>query len=155
MPLSIGNCLLFWFIVRHDKFGNLISMKPADLASGGTIAPVDFQAVKNKAQNAKPEESWSVTAGGNATWLSWHWSINNVPIYAAAINFLQESLFAGPAPLKVSVLFDSTTTLATSQLKRVSQEEIHHAWILATHRDVILSKEKNIDDSFICFSVTA
>ena len=63
--------------------------------------------------------------------------------WKAGVKFLRDAKFREPTALKVTVVVSDSlsnswnvTRWAGSLLRRISQEELHHAWILATYRDV-------------------
>ena len=106
-----------------------------------SAAPVDLLVIKQRLQQCPG--SWSVTGGGNAAWVNWHWTVNQVPILESGVKFLRDAKFREPTALKVTVVVSDSlsnpcnvTHRAGSLLRRISQEELHHAWILATYRDV-------------------
>ena len=126
---------MFHKSVRLDEFQNISSREPLSLAEGGSAAPVDLLVIKHRLQQCPG--SWSVTRGGNAAWVS------QAPILESGVKFLRDAKFREPTALKVTVVVSDSlsnpcnvTHRAGTLLRRISQEELHHAWILATYRDV-------------------
>ncbi|CAJ1440357.1 unnamed protein product, partial [Effrenium voratum] len=91
-----------WDFIMLDEFQNISSREPLSLAEGGSAVPVDLLVIKNRLQQCPG--SWSVTGGGNAAWVNWHWTVNQVPILESGVSFLRDAKFREPMPLKVTVV---------------------------------------------------
>ena len=78
------------------------------------------------------------TAGGNLSWVSQFWTPANVPVIHSAIRMLQSGKFRQPQPLELTVMVGPNNVhhRSSSSLRRLSPEEEHIAYLLATWRDV-------------------
>ena len=98
--------------------------------------PTDFGLIP-KEGNEKP-----YTAGGNASWVSPYWTPQQIPIISSALDILVHGKFRSPLPLELVVIVNDKSNphleqhRLGSQLRRVSPEEEHLAFILATYRDI-------------------
>lgn len=92
----------------------------------------------------------SYTAGGNVAWASPFWTACNIPLIRSAINSLMGGRWRQPSPIQMTIAVCSHSdptkeqSRHKSQLKRISPEEEHVAFILATWRDV--SQGESIED---------
>ena len=108
--------------------------------------PTDFNHIDPAASGGT-----TYCAGGNLSWLNPFWSPCAVPIITSSIQLLTESKFKDPKPLEVTVVVSQPSDARVerhrhaSLLKRLSPEEDHLAYILATWRDV--SRGESIKDS--------
>ena len=89
-------------------------------------------------------------AGGNLSWISPYWAAQSVPLINSAITSLVHGKFRTPRVLEVTVLVNSKSDPKVERhrlqalLRRISPEEEHLAYILATWRDV--SQGINVED---------
>ena len=111
--------------------------------------PTDFKLIK-VGQVGK-----SYCAGGNVAWASPFWAPCSVPVINAATNTLMNGKWREPRgiDLTIAVCSHSDPTKEQqrfkSQLKRISPEEEHAAFILATWRDV--SAGQTVEDACSLF----
>ena len=142
--MPTGHSLTF---LRHDEFNGLQLEGPLKLTNGGVIAPTDFKFIN---PDAPPGTVY--TAGGNLAWLNPFWSPCSVPIIQSAIQSLVAGKFREPKPLEVTVIVSQNSDVRNDRhrhanlLKRISSEEEHLAYIIATYRDV--SRGENIQDGW-------
>lgn len=105
--------------------------------------PTDFKHIKPDAAAGT-----IYTAGGNLSWVNPFWSPCQVPIIQSAVQSLVAGKFREPKPLDVTVIVSAQSDVRVERhrhanlLKRISAEEEHLAYILATYRDV--SKNENV-----------
>ena len=91
------------------------------------------------------------TAGGNVAWANPFWSACSIPLINSAICSLINGRWRQPSSIEITIAVcaqsDPTKEQIRfkSQLKRISPEEEHVAFILATWRDV--SKGEQIEDT--------
>ena len=112
---------------------------------GGSMHPIDMKLV-----GSQP----SYTAGGNASWVNPFWSPCTVPVIESAVTLLAMGKFKEPVPIQMTVAVNSRGDprkqehRMQSLLRRISPEEEHLAYVLATFRDV--STGVNIQDNLSC-----
>ena len=90
-----------------------------------------------------PKDSTTTyVAGGNLSWVNPYWAPQTVPLINSAVTSLMCSKFREPRPLEVTVVINSHSDPKNekhrlqSLLRRISPEEEHLAYILATYRDI-------------------
>ena len=99
--------------------------------------PTDFRLLKLNQPAGK-----CYTAGANLSWVSPWWTPCSVPVIQSAITLLVNSKFREPKPLEVTVMVNAQSDpnnqqhKTKSMLKRLSAEEEHVSYIIATWRDV-------------------
>jgi hypothetical protein len=124
-------------------FSDIRSQAPVHPKHGGHIAVTDWKLIPQS-------EGGVYTAGGNIGWVSPYWCPGNIPLIHSAINSLVAGKFKEPKPLVLTVLVCSKADPRVERhrqqalLRRISPEEEHIAYILATWRDV--SEEVNMED---------
>lgn len=124
--------------LRCDEFNGLQAESPLTIAQGASMHPTDMKNIKLTHPKGR-----SYTAAGNLSWVSPFWTPASVPVINSAVRMLQLGKFKEPQPLEITVMVcsssDPTNTnhRMTSSLKRLSPEEEHLAYVLATHADVI------------------
>lgn len=97
------------------------------------------------------DQTKTYVAGGNVSWVNPYWAPQTVPLINSAVAGLMCSKFREPRPLEVTVVINSHSDpkcekhRLQSLLRRISPEEEHLAYILATWRDV--EKDINVQDS--------
>ena len=130
------------FYFRIDEFNGMQTEMPLEPKAGGQIHPTDFKLL--------PAEGGTYVAGGNVSWISPYWAAQSVPLISSAITSLVHGKFRTPRALEVTVLVNSKSDPKVerhriqSLLRRISPEEEHLAYILATWRDV--SQGINVQD---------
>ena len=138
-PNLISDQILFLFLDewRHDEWNGLQQEAPKTPQQGGVMHVTDFKLI-----NVGSPVGKSYTAGGNLAWISPFWTPASVPLIESAINMLMQGNFKNPVPLEITVMVCSHSDPGNPQhrlqssLKRLSPEEEHLAYILATVRDV-------------------
>ena len=81
-------------------------------------------------------------AGANLSWVSPWWTPSNIPVIQSAISLLVNSKFAQPKALELTVMVNGQSDphnqqhKMNSMLRRLSPEEEHVSYILATWRDI-------------------
>ena len=96
----------------------------------------------------------SYTAGGNVSWINPFWSPCTVPVIESAVTLLAMGKFKEPVPIQMTVAVNSKSDprkqehRMQSLLRRISPEEEHLAYVLATYRDV--SAGLSIQDNLLC-----
>ena len=134
---------------RHDDWNGIQGLNPLKVENGGTMHPTDMKLV-----GTQP----SYTAGGNASWVNPFWTSATVPVIESAVTFLAAGKFREPTALSMTVAV-STKSDPNNQahrmgslLRRISPEEEHIAFVLATYRDVAkgesIQEIQNLDFSF-------
>ena len=122
---------------RHDEWQGIAKEPPVPPQHGGQMHPTDFKLVKVNQPAGK-----CYSAGGNLAWVSPFWAPASVPLICSAIQMLVNGKFCQPVPLEITVMVNSVSDPTSQQqriqsgLKRLSPEEEHLAYILATWRDV-------------------
>ena len=134
------------FSLRHDDFNGIQTEFPLKVQDGGVMHPTEMKVIKPDAAIGGV-----YTAGGNLAWVNPFWSPCSVPIIQSAIQSLVNGKFREPKPLEVTVMVSQQSDVRVERhrhanlLKRLSAEEEHLAYILATYRDV--SKNEDVQDS--------
>ena len=99
------------------------------------------------------------TAGANLSWVSPWWTPCSVPVIQSAINLLVNSKFREPKPLELTVMVNAQSDpnnqqhKTKSMLKRLSAEEEHVSYIIATWRDVSKGEKVEAGGTVFCCSV--
>ena len=120
---------------------------PLPPRSGGQMHVTDFNLIPK-------DDTKNYVAGGNVSWVNPYWAPQNVPLINAAVTGLMCGKFREPRPLDVTVVVNRNSDPSCerhrlqSLLRRISPEEEHIAYILATFRDV--QNGTNVDDSWQC-----
>ena len=115
---------------------------------GGSMHPTEMKLVGSQSV---------YTAGGNASWVSPFWSPCTVPVIESAVTLLAMGKFKDPVPIQMTVAVTSKSDprkqdhRMQSLLRRISPEEEHLAYVLATFRDV--DKGVNVQDWPLCQAV--
>ena len=123
--------------LRHDDWTGIQQENPLTPAKGGTQHPTDFKQVK-----VGGEVGRIYCAGANAAWANPFWVPCTIPLINAAIDSLVSGKWSTPAPIELTIAVCSSSDPTKeqnrfkSQLKRISPEEEHLAYVLATWRDV-------------------
>jgi hypothetical protein len=135
-----------FFASRHPQFAGIQQSWPKAVTNGGVTEPLRLEAVTarmhNELDDVRQTSLSSYTCGINASWINWAWTAQKIPITRNAIKLLVNSRFLKPQPLTVECLANdvsdvtSDSARSSSMIKRLSPEEVHHAFILATYRDV-------------------
>ena len=126
-----------FFQPRTDEFTGIQAEAPLTPAQGGVMHPTDFKLVKLNQPAGR-----CYTAGANLSWVSPWWTPCSVPVIRSAITFLVNSRYRDPQPLELTVMVNSQSDPNSQQqktksmLKRLSAEEEHVSFIIATWRDV-------------------
>ena len=135
MP-SVSTALL----LRTDLFRDLESMKPLTIEEGGRQDPFDNRKLQSMMEALKEGDSTTdqYIAGGNVAWVSWSWSSTaSVPVYKSSVKWIMHTTYKKPQPINLVVAVDDLfMDQKNGQMKRISPEEDHHAFILATARDL-------------------
>lgn len=130
---------------RHDEWNGIQTEDPLKVQHGGIMHPTDFKFIDPGAAAGT-----TYTAGGNLSWLNPFWTACSVPIIHSAIQTLVMGKFKEPKALDVVAAVSPQSDVRnerhrhSSLLKRLSPEDEHLAYILATWRDV--SKDENVED---------
>ena len=132
------------FASRLPQFAGIQQSWPKALKDGGVTEPLCSEAVTARMHSDQLDDvrQTSYTCGINASWINWAWTAQKIPITRNAIKLLMNSRFEKPQPLTVECLANdvsdvtSDSARSSSMIKRLSPEEVHHAFILATYRDV-------------------
>ena len=135
MP-SVSTALL----LRTDLFRGLESMKPIMIEEGGRQDPFDNRKLQSMMEALKEGDSTTdqYIAGGNVAWVSWSWSSTaSVRVYKSSVKWIMRATYKKPQPINLVVAVDDLfMDQKNGQMKRISPEEDHHAFILATARDL-------------------
>lgn len=129
--------------LRHDEWNGIQTESPLRVQDGAHMHPTDFKHIN---PNAPPGTLY--TAGGNLSWINPFWSPAQVPIIQSAVQSLVTGKFREPKPLDVTVIVSPQSDVRVERhrhanlLKRISAEEEHLAYIIATYRDV--AKNENV-----------
>eukprot|EP00435_Cladocopium_sp_Y103_P021496 s3597_g5.t1 len=109
---------------------------------GGVYHPTDLKLIK-----ASNEPGRSYTAGANISWASPFWTPCSVPAIRSAVKLLTNSKWRQPKILEMEVMVNTMSDPNNSQhrlgslLKRLSPEEDHISYVLATWRDVSMGEK--------------
>ena len=127
-------------LLRTDLFRDLESMKPLTIEEGGRQDPFDNRKLQSMMEALKEGDSTTdqYIAGGNVAWVSWSWSSTaSVPVYKSSVKWIMHTTHKTPQPINLVVAVDDLfMDQKNGQMKRISPEEDHHAFILATARDL-------------------
>ena len=114
----------------------LQSMKPLTIEEGGRQDPFDNRKLQSMMEALREGDSTTdqYIAGGNVARVSWSWSSTaSVPVY----KWIMRTTYKKPQPINLAVAVDDLfMDQKNGQMKRISPEEDHHAFILATARDL-------------------
>ena len=115
-------------------------MKPLTIEEGGRQDPFDNRKLQSMMEALKEGDSTTdqYIAGGNVAWVSWSWSSTaSVPVYKSSVKWIMRATYKKPQPINLVVAVDDLfMDQKNGQMKRISPEEDHHAFILATARDL-------------------
>ena len=128
MP-SVSTALL----LRTDLCRDLESMKPLTIEEGGRQDPFDNRKLQSMMEALKEGDSTTdqYIAGGDVAW-AWS-STASVPVYKSSVKWTYKK----PQPINLVVAVDDLfMDHKNGQMKRISPEEDHRAFILATARDL-------------------
>lgn len=127
---------------------------PLTPSKGGVYHPTDLKLLKTTNAAGKV-----YTAGGNVSWVSPLWAPCSVPVIRSAVNLLVNGKYKNPVILELHVMVCSHSDPTNpahrlgSLLKRLSPEEGHISFVLATWRDV--SANENVEETgceLLCLS---
>ena len=131
--------------MRCDEFNGIQAESPLSPSQGATMHATDFRLIKLSFPQGR-----TYTASGNLSWISPFWALASVPVLNSAVRMLQLGKFKEPQPLEITVMVstasdpNNNTHRMTSALRRLSPEEEHIAYVLATFADV--SQGRNVQD---------
>ena len=108
---------------------------------GGVYHPTDLKLIK-----VSNEAGRTYTAGANAAWVSPFWTPCSIPVIRSAVKLLMNSKWREPKILEMEVMVNSMSDPNNQQhrlgsmLKRLSPEEDHISYVLATWRDISIGE---------------
>ena len=138
--------------LRCDDFAGIQSEMPLSLAQGAQCAPTDFRVLK---LGGTPGRKY--TGGGNLSWISPYWTPATVPVIHSAVKLLQKGRYNSPQPLELTVAVNGLSDPSNSNhrmassLRRLSPEEEHIAYLLATWDDI--SEGNNLQEWDLVWSL--
>ena len=131
--------------LRSDEFTGIQKESPLPPQKGGIYHPTDLKLIK-----VSNEAGRTYTAGANLSWVSPFWTPCSIPVIRSAVHLLMSSKWREPRVLELEVMVSTGSDPNNQQhrlgslLKRLSPEEDHISYVLATWRDV--AKGENIED---------
>lgn len=131
--------------LRSDEFNGIQKESPLPPQKGGVYHPTDLKLIK-----VTNEAGRTYTAGANLSWVSPFWTPCSIPVIRSAVHLLMSSKWREPRVLELEVMVSTGSDPNNQQhrlgslLKRLSPEEDHISYVLATWRDV--AKGENIED---------
>ena len=127
--------------LRSDEFTGIQKECPLPPQKGGVYHPTDLKLIK-----VSNEAGRTYTAGANAAWVSPFWTPCSIPVIRSAVKLLMNSKWREPKILEMEVMVNSMSDPNNQQhrlgsmLKRLSPEEDHISYVLATWRDISIGE---------------